>query len=200
MRYILLALGLLACDRSAASRPAIGGQQVGTTGSTHMSAVPLPCGVRAGSTLTGSGIGEIQIGHSVDSIRRVCSVTRDTTVLGGEGLPERVISVAVARDTINAIVDNGRVWRIHIEQPDIRTADSLGVGSRISDLIRDTRARGAEGEGVLYLLLPSHCGLSFRIAHDVADNEHRANWSTRDLRALPQDSRVDQVLIMGCKE
>jgi hypothetical protein len=148
--------------------------------------------------ISGNGIGAFKIGRSVDSLRNDCLVVQDTTILGEEALPEHVIAVAIGSDIIAATVDSGHVWRITIEAPNLRTADSLGVGSRLSDLLRDTDAVGAEGEGVLYVQLPSHCGLSFRLAYDVPDREHRENWSRRDLRRLPSTSKVQEVLITGC--
>ena len=198
MRYALVVVCLLACSRGATSKPRDRGSSKVGTASDVAPASPS-CGVSARTVLTGSGVGELQVGKSVERVRGVCAVVRDTTLLGDEALPERQIAVAVAGDTILATIDSGRVWRITLERPKIRTVDSLGVGSRLSDLLRQPRATGEEGEGVLYVLLPSHCGLSFRIAHELADNEHRATWSARDLENIPQESMVDEVLVTGCE-
>ncbi len=59
---------------------------------------------------------------------------------------------------------------------------------------------GAEGEGVLFPVLPKHCGLSFRLSHEVADTEHQQDWSAEDLRTLPQNSKVTQILVSGCQK
>jgi hypothetical protein len=43
-----------------------------------------------------------------------------------------------------------------------------------------------------------HCGLSFRLSYEPKDDEHREHWTSVDLRRLPLDSRVSEVLIVGC--
>jgi len=43
-----------------------------------------------------------------------------------------------------------------------------------------------------------HCGLSFRLSYEPKDNEHREHWTAADLSRLPQNSKVSEVLIVGC--
>jgi hypothetical protein len=109
--------------------------------------------------------------------------------LGNEGLPERRIAVVVGVDTIEATIDNNRVWRIEVETPRLRTADSLGVGTTASAL-NQRGATLAVGEGV-FAILPTHCGLSFQLNNvNVAQG--------RSWRTIPDSARVSRVLVFGC--
>lgn len=160
-------------------------QQGATTSATGST-----CGVDARTALTGDGIGRLRVGAPVEDVARTCRILRDTTMLGTEGQPERTILVDLGRDSVAAVVSAGRVWRVHVQGPAFRTADSLGIGTPVGAF----RHRGPEiliGEGNVFLRLPSHCGLSFRL-RDVAPG--RAS----SLQQLPDSAVVDEVLAIGC--
>ncbi len=201
MRYLLLASALLACGgHGAEGNPGRdSARSRSANASTVASSLPA-CGVDAATTITGEGIGALQIGRSVDEVKRDCHVLRDTTAYGQEALPERVLTVVTSRDTLEATIDSGHVWRIRVSRPAFRTVDSIRVGDPLSRLLREPHVTGAEGEGVLFLALPKHCGLSFGLSHEVADTEHQQDWSAEDLRTLPQNSKVTQILVSGCQK
>lgn len=148
------------------------------------------CGVDARTSLTGDGIGSLRVGTPVEEIARSCRVLRDTTALATEGQQERTILVDLGRDSITAVVSAGKVWRVHVQAPAFRTADSLGIGTPVGAF----RHRGPEilmGEGNVFLRLRSHCGLSFRL-RDVAAGQ------ASSLQQLPDGVVVDEVLAIGC--
>jgi hypothetical protein len=147
------------------------------------------CGVDERTALTGDGIGALRVGASVDDVARVCRVLSDTTALGTEGQQERTILVDLGRDSVTAVVSDSRVWRIHVRTPAFRTADSLGVGTPVRTL-RQHRPQLLTGEGV-FLRLPSHCGLSFRL-RDAAPGR------VSSPRQLADSIVVDEVLAFGC--
>jgi hypothetical protein len=158
------------------------GATTSVTGST--------CGVDQRTALTGDGIGGLRVGARVEDVARTCRVLRDTTGLGIEGQQERTILVDLGRDSVAAVVSAGRVWRVHVQRPAFRTTDSLGIGTPVGAF----RHRGPEvlmGEGNVFLRLPSHCGLSFRLRDVVAG---RAS----SLEQLPDSVAVDEVLAIGC--
>ena len=147
--------------------------------------------------MTGAGIGALRIGATVDSVRAICPITHDSVEIRAEGLPARIIRVALGTDTIEAEVVDDRVWRITVDEPGLATADSLGVGTRLSRLLEKPGAHGAVGEGRVFVLLPDSCGLSFRLATRPGDVA-RFSYDDAGLRTLPPSSVVDQVLITGC--
>jgi hypothetical protein len=154
------------------------------------SATGSTCGVDERTTLTGDGIGNLRVGAGVEDVARACRILRDTTGLGTEGQQERTILVDLGRDSVSAVVSADRVWRVHVRGPAFRTSDSLGIGTPVGAF----RLRGPQilmGEGNVFLRLPIHCGLSFRL-RDVAPGQ------ASSLEQLPDSAVVDEVLAIGC--
>lgn len=156
------------------------------------------CGISDTTQVTSDGVGELRLGRSVADVSAKCNVVRDTTELGEEAQPVRVVTVVVAGDTLSAVIDSGRVWRIHVTRAGLQTADSLGVGTTLARLLAEGDATGIEGESGLFVTLTRKCGVSFRIGHSIALDMHRSEWDIEHLRSLPPDSRVDLVLLYGC--
>jgi hypothetical protein len=148
------------------------------------------CGVNAGTALTGDGLGDLRIGAAVDQVARNCRVLRDTTALGIEGEPERTILIDLERDSVTAVVSADKIWRVHVRTPAFRTADSLGVGTAVTAL-QNRRPQILTGEGKVFVRLPTHCGLSFRLGGVVAGR-------TFSLELIPESVVVDEVLAFGC--
>jgi hypothetical protein len=162
--------------------------------SISAAAVAQGCGE---ATLTDEGIGELKIGTPIDSIHAHCVVVSDTIELAEEGLPARIMRVAFDRDTVEATADSGKVWRISIESPRIRTADSLGVGTKLPRLLQLKKARGLSGEGAVFVVSPERCGLSFELS-DAGSDAPPENWNRSALARLPDSTSVTRVLIVGC--
>ena len=147
--------------------------------------------------MSGRGIGELLVGRNVDSIKRVCHVISDSTELGAEGMPTRILRVAFSRDTVEAEIDSSRVWRIDVASRGLKTPDSIGVGTSIERLLRLKEAKGLGGEGAVFLVSPQHCGLSFQLSESGSDAPPE-NWDRAALATLPKSTVVDRVLIVGC--
>lgn len=157
------------------------------------------CGVAAGTPLTGSGIGDLRVGAPTATIKERCLVLADTTRAGPEGTSERVLIVRLSSDTVTATVVDDEVWRIEIATPRFRTADSLGVGSRVAMFrgLRDLQA--VSGEGPYYLLTASHCGLSFALPPQaVPGTLYGQTLEGAGLRLLADSLQVHAVLVSGC--
>jgi hypothetical protein len=186
----LVCIGIAGCrgERSPAARRN-GAAASNAPAATH------DCGV---GVLSGSGIGALRIGTAVDSVRAQCQVVRDTTELREEGLAVRVITVVVPRDTVEAEVDSGKVWRIEVLHPALRTSDSLGVGTSLDRLLQLRGVHGVAGEGAVFVLSPAHCGLSFELSEPGSDAP-TAEWDLAALRRLPTNTTVRRVLITGCQ-
>lgn len=146
--------------------------------------------------MTDEGVGKIRIGESVESVRRDCTIVRDTTELGAEGMPTRIVSVLFPRDTVEAEIVDGKVWRVAIDSPHFSTADSLRVGTSLARLLRLRRPQGMTGEGALFVMSPDHCGLSFRLSDN--GSPVLRDPSPAELSRLPAATRVSNILIVGC--
>ncbi len=147
--------------------------------------------------LTDEGIGHLRIASTVESVGLTCNIVRDTTAIGAEGMPARKLLVALSRDTVEAEVVSGRVWRIAVASPRLQTADSLGVGTPISRLLRLRKPHGMTGEGAFFVASPDHCGMSFRLAN-AGPGARRGDLDSTGLSRLPAPTVVSEVLIFGC--
>jgi hypothetical protein len=184
----LLAACLQACDRGG-SRPSDDTSLPRAGGATTAAAAPT-CAVDARTALTGEGIGALRVGATVGEVGRACRILRDTTALGVEGMPERTILVDLGRDSVLAVIVADRVWRVHVRSRRFRTADSLGVGTP-ANALRRPAAQVLAGEGAVFVRLPSHCGLSFRLRGATLG---RVSTPTQ----IPDSAVVDEVLAFGC--
>jgi hypothetical protein len=146
--------------------------------------------------LTDEGVGKIRIGESVESVRRDCTVVRDTIELGAEGMTTRVVSVLFPRDTLEAEIVDDKVWRVALDSPHFSTVDSLHVGTPLARLLRLRIPQGMTGEGALFVMSPDHCGLSFRLSDNGSPILH--DPSRVELSRLPAATRVSNILIVGC--
>lgn len=144
------------------------------------------CDVGVPPVLTDSGVGALRIGSSVEAVRASCMALDDRVVQqGGEGMPERRLTVVLGSVSTTSTVAGGRVWRIEIASPRFRTRDSLGVGTTLGTL----RGRGASimaGEDAAYALVEDHCGLSFQLPKGPG------------ARNIADSVRVTLVLVTGC--
>lgn len=105
---------------------------------------PPSCRRRPGSTLiTSKGIGPAQLGLSLDSLNRLCSV-RDSALRQDEGQPAngRAISVGEGSAPILLFVDEARktIRSATTVDPFFRTTTGVGVGSTVAEL-RQNRPR-----------------------------------------------------------
>ena len=186
MRRLILLLAVMGCEAKKEQQSAPASSSV---------ARPSACG---DEVITDKGIGELQIGATVEAIRQKCDVVRDTTALDSEGMPARKLSVALSRDTVEAEIVDGRLWRIAVHSPRLRTADSLGVGIPLSRLLRLRNPRGMAGEGKFFVASPEHCGMSFRLA-STGPGAQRGDMDGSGLRRLPPSTAVSEVLVFGCR-
>lgn len=160
-------------------------------------AAPRSCGISAATLLTETGIGDLQIGQPVSRLAEECAVLSDTTVLGAEGMPARIVMVDLGRDTVPVEVSDDKVWRIALDDGAFQTADSLGVGTPLTDLLHFTGVHGMPGEDGFYVRVPDHCGLSFRLSN-ASSGFTASDWTAEMLRKLPPSARVERVLVFGC--
>jgi hypothetical protein len=194
MRRLVLILALIGCETKEKSPSSSPASESPSPVNPSLGRV-TPCG---DEVLGEEGIGSLQIGATVESVRQRCKVIRDTTVIAAEGMPARKLSVALSRDTVEAEIVNGRVWRIAIHSPRLRTADALGVGTLISRLRLLREPRGMTGEGKFFVASRDHCGMSFRISN-AGPRAQRGDLDREGLFSLPATAVVSEVLIFGCR-
>jgi hypothetical protein len=200
MRRLILLVALIGCEvrkepapASSSTPSSAGGAPSASPGATGASGQKSSCGAEV---LGEEGIGELRLGSTVESVRQKCNVVRDTTAPGAEGMPARKLAVALSRDTVEAEIVDGKVWRIAVHSPQLRTADALGVGTSIGRLRQLKEPRGMMGEGQFFVASPQHCGMSFRLSN--AGPAARGDMDRAGLFRLSEAAVVSQVLIFGC--
>ena len=165
--------------------------------SVSASAAPRPADTCGRPVVDGNGVGAIRIGMAVDSVKAHCVVARDTVERRSEGQLERILVVAFEDDTAIVEVNEGRVWRIEITNPGLRTANWLGVGTPVSELLGlKGGVQGLIGEGNLFVITEALCGLSFELSEPGSP---AGDWPAERLRTLPTSTVVKRVLVIGCR-
>src|SRR6185503_369530 len=203
MRRLILLLAVIGCEvkkEQPSSVPSSGettavSPQPSPAAPSTSTPRPSACGE---AVITDEGIGELRIGTTVESVREKCIVVSDKTAPGAEGMPARKLTVALARDTVEAEIVNGRVWRLAVHSPRLRTADSLGVGTTLARLLQLRNPHGMTGEGKFFVASPEHCGMSFRLAN-AGPGAQRGDLDSAGLARLPQSAVVSEALVFGCR-
>jgi hypothetical protein len=168
-----------------------------TDSSAEGASVARPAGSCGRPIVEGDGVGSIRIGMSADTLKSRCVVARDTIEQRAEGQLERILIVPFEQDTAVVEVSDGKVWRIEITGPGLRTSNWLGVGTPLSTLLAlNGGAEGLVGEGNLFLVSQALCGLSFELSEPRSPT---GSWDAARLRTLPKSTVVKRVLVIGCR-
>jgi hypothetical protein len=150
-------------------------------------------------TLTGEGVGAVRVGASVAAVRRACHAPVRKLKKGETPSPPDLLELKIAGAPVRAEIANGRVWRVIVDDGPFRTQDRLGVGSPLSALLASPGARASQTEGVIYATTAADCGVSFALDYRPKRGEDRDSWTADGLARLPADTKVERVLMSGCK-
>jgi hypothetical protein len=148
--------------------------------------------------LTGDGVGAVRVGATVAAVRKACHVPA-IKLKKGESPPADLLTVKIGMTEVKAEIMAGRVWRVIVDDGSLQTGDRLGVGSPLSALLAAGPARASEIEGVIYAATARHCGVNFALSYKPRRGEDRDSWTAEGLARLPPDTRVERVMMAGCK-
>jgi hypothetical protein len=206
-RLIALAIGLMACSgvpgaddaNPAPPPPAVGPGAVAADPDARQEATPRQiCGLAGDAMLTGEGVGAFTVGAAAAEVRADCPAAADTTIRDVEGMIQRVLALPLDSGAIRAMIVDDAVWRVHVTDPTLETASGISVGTTLSELLQHEAARGMMGEGALYVALPDHCGMSFRLDTEPGEISGGGEWTAERLAELPGSTPVDEILAFGC--
>jgi hypothetical protein len=190
MRPLIIAVGLLAI---AACRL----EKVRSGDTTRGGVEPGPgipaCGISPESRVGEDGLGLLRIGVSLNAIRASCAVIAEESI---DSVNARA-SIDLDRDTALVELRNGSIRRITLTHQAYRTADSLGVGTHISTLMRLRDAVGVTEGNRLYAVSPAVCGLRFMMV-EPAPRPPAAQSGRAALRRLAGETRTRELEIVGC--
>lgn len=149
--------------------------------------------------VSGRGIGDLIIGEVPPSLSRERLLSRQWQEDENGERYER-LKVSVGGSPVDAEVYDGRVWRISVLRPGLRTQDGSQVGDSVQKLLRANRSLRCElGPGPSLALVPENfCGISYMTDADLLQNvmqNPNSKLSTRFAKA----TRIRWILVTGCK-
>lgn len=156
------------------------------------------CGISGLPVLTDNGIGELREGRSVDDIKKLCEVISDSDRAGSEGMKERVLVVRVGGETVQAVVNDDRIYRIEVSSPRLATTDSLAVDTPLHRIAVARGARFLPGEDGVYGFVADHCAMSFRFSVPLRA-PRGGDWTVATIDSVHGDAAVDRILITKCR-
>jgi hypothetical protein len=113
-------------------------------------------------------------------------------------MPMRTVIVALGGDSAVAEIQGDSVWRVRLTSTRFRSAAGIGIGTPAPQVAAIDGAGAFAGEGEVYALIPSECGVSYRIAGAEFGRIASASSAEEALRSLPASAEVDLILIWGC--
>jgi hypothetical protein len=133
-------------------------------------------------------LGPARLGMTAAALRQAAPGARDTT-WQQEGTEERGVVVPLEGSAgVLAVLAGDSVSRIEVRNPQPRTAERLGVGSRYSELrAAYGRACAAVGEGIVVVWFPGAPGISFALDAPVPQNVAQLRDNPD---SIPADARV----------
>lgn len=156
----------------------------------------MACGITPGSRVSEDGIGVLRIGTSLDAVRASCAIISEHP--GANDAP-LIARIDLGLDTATTEFVGGTLQRITLHHQAYRTADSLGVGTRITRLINLRSATGLTDRHRLYAISPAYCGLQFML-EDPAPRPPSAQSGRAALRRLSGETKTLELEIVGCKK
>lgn len=156
------------------------------------------CGVSGLPRLTDDGIGELKEGRSVAEIKDLCEVMSDSERQGSEGMKERVLVVRVGEETVQAIVNDEKIYRIEVSSPRLATTDSIAVDTPLHRIATARGARFFPGEDGVYGFVANHCAMSFRFSVPLRA-PRGGDWTVAKIDSAHGDAAVDRILITKCR-
>lgn len=148
--------------------------------------------------ITENGVAAVLMGDPRDSVRSRCRVLSDSTAADGQGTIQGTVVVGVGSATLVAQIANDRVNGIFVTDSLFRTADGLGPGTLVRALLQLPGAVVLEGVRDLSLVVNAHCGLYFQIPKPAVLPQGGSRW-TDVVAALPPDTRIERVVVRGCR-
>ena len=151
---------------------------------------------------SGKGLDVLVVGRPIPKLGRK-KLVYDRTEWGEAAEPQRVIGVRIYNQVIRAEIDDGKVWRLMISRPGIRTKyGGVGVGDPVRSFAKKIDLKIIFGiAGQLVLVPKRECGLSF-LTNMFPDSDDKGGplpaLDSKSLAVLPKNIVVKEILVFEC--
>ena len=147
-------------------------------------------------------IGTLRPGQSLQQVAATCPRSLALWDWGDEGIPAPMLVVGLGGAIVELIFEDtlasSRVVSLRITHPRARTAEGVGPGSTLGDLVRTYGpARFEEAECVLYASFARAEGLSFRLRLPKPFDCIDVTRLGESQRGVPAEARVHAVVVYG---
>jgi hypothetical protein len=144
------------------------------------------------ATVSGQGVGPVQLGMRASAVRQAVPGTRDTTWTA-EGTTERGLVVPVGDRPVVAVLTDSTVRRIVVPHSGFRTAANVGVGSTMQELRNAYgRACAEVAEGRVVVWFADAPGVSFALSTRAGE---RAEEIRRNPATIPGTDTVTSLWV-----
>ena len=149
--------------------------------------------------MSGRGIGDLIIGQVPPSLSEERLVSRQWHEDENGERYER-LKVSVGGIPVDAEVYDGRIWRISVMRPGLRTQDGLQVGDSVQKLLHANRSLRRElGPGPSLVLIPENfCGISYMTGADLPGSVMQ-NPNCGLPTKFAKTTRIRWIFVTGCK-
>lgn len=150
-------------------------------------------------TVSGRGVGDLIIGQVPPSLAGERLLSRQWREDENGERYER-LKVSIGSIPVDADVYDGRIWRISVMRPGLRTQDGSQVGDSVQKLLHANRSLRRElGPGPSLVLIPQNfCGISYMTDADLPESVMQ-NPSSKLPTRFAKASRIRWIFVMGCK-
>ena len=143
------------------------------------------------------GVGELKIGAGLPKLENG-RVAFDRVVTDEQGRASRMVGVVVGGQVVKVEIDKGRIWRLTISEPGLRTHDRVGVGTPIAIVAAQTAVNVEIGSGADLIILPmNQCGLAYWSSLELDAAGLLKKWDANAVAALPATVTVRAILVTG---
>jgi hypothetical protein len=157
--------------------------------------------VPSAMVLSPDGLGPIKPGLRKAELRRVCPGLRDTVWEGAEGIPQVATLLRLGGQDLGLmewIGPDSTLSRVLIDVRSVRTTDSVGVGTTVSQL-RDRFGvlRAGYDDAGVYVWTDQQPRFSYLLKLRVTSLVKVPDEITRHVDLIPGDARINRLIFVG---
>lgn len=161
--------------------------------------VSLNC-FASGVVITGKAVGDLIIGKAPPVLNAGRLVSRSWES-DENGQSYELLKIKVEGYAVSAEIYDGAIWRIRLDEGNLRTPDGVKVGDRALVLIRkNPTVRPEVGPGPSLVLIPARpCGISYVTDVQLPDRIEFP-LTLASIAEFTKTANITTILVVGCEK